>query len=207
MAHLHANELLRIAHVGRGEHELSREAEDGDVAAGAERDGADRGDEQHWLAEQSAERVAEIAREVLDDGDAARVACVLRHLLDAAERAQRRQARCLGRHAVGDVLLDLLLDVRAELAIELVIEALRGERATGYEGGSRRASAATSSWALGVAEGEPDRGRQALPLRDLVLELRASGARQRVELRVASGLVLAHSARISPWFSSRWSAG
>jgi hypothetical protein len=44
--------------------------------------------------------------------------------------------------------------------------------------------------ALGVAERELDRGRESLPLRELLFELRAAGARERVELRVASRFVL-----------------
>ena len=74
VAHSHVDERRRIANGWRREHELTRQAEDRNVAAGAERDRERRGDEQHRLAEECAERVAQIAREILDDGDAARVA-------------------------------------------------------------------------------------------------------------------------------------
>ena len=123
VTHLHANELVGLPGVGRREEEFPGEAEHGDVAAGAERDRARGGEQQHRLAQQSAERVVQVAREVLDERDASGVARLLLHLLDAAERAQRGQARGVGRHSVGDVLLDLELDVRPELAIELIVDA------------------------------------------------------------------------------------
>jgi hypothetical protein len=101
----------------------SRQTQDRDVAAGAERDRERRGDEQHWLAEERAKGVAEITREILDDCDAARVARLFAHTLDSAECAERHAPAFGGRHASRDILFDLMLDMRAQFTIELGVDA------------------------------------------------------------------------------------
>src|SRR4030095_7013150 len=49
-----------------------------------------------------------------------------------------------------------------------------------------RPTVAASGASSGVAQGEADRGREAIPLRDLGLELRPPGFGERIELRLAT---------------------
>jgi hypothetical protein len=119
-----------VRQVGSREDQRSGEAIDGKVARRAEGDAHRCGDEQHWLVYERAERMAQVAREIFDHADTARVAGFLADAFHAAERADGHSARFGGRHAASDVLLDLLFEVQMQLPLELRIHAVVPEQGT-----------------------------------------------------------------------------
>jgi hypothetical protein len=127
VTHAHVHERCRVASVGRSEDELARQTEHRDVAGRAKRDGHGGGKQQHWLSQQRSERVAQVAHEILDDGNAARIACIFAHVLDSTERAQCGATSLAGRHAARTILLDLKFEVRSQLAIELMVQPIAAQ--------------------------------------------------------------------------------
>src|SRR6185312_16002641 len=96
----------------------------------AECERGDDGEREGGAAPEGSNRIAQIARDGLDERRAARIAARLFHLFDAAEFEPRAAQRRLVRHAVPFVVLRLSLDVEAELRVELMLEGVaRKERA------------------------------------------------------------------------------
>ena len=105
----------------RREQQLAGEAEDRGVGGNRDADGQRRGRQQQRLANQRAQRVAQILEEVLDERDAAGVPALLLDEARRTEGAERGRAR-LGRgHACRDVLVDLLLEVERDLLLQRLL--------------------------------------------------------------------------------------
>ena len=70
----------------------------------------------------------DVALQIVDPAERARIALMFLGLLDAAERAAGGQPRVSGRHALGDELLLEQRQVRIHLAREIVLGAAMTER-------------------------------------------------------------------------------
>src|SRR6185503_6036843 len=105
------------------EQRLASHAEDRRVRADAERETHDRRRREGGAAANSARRVAEIGREILDPLEAPRGARVLLHPRGRAELAPRLEERRLPRHSAGLELIGARLEVETELRVEILVEA------------------------------------------------------------------------------------
>ena len=100
---------------------------DGDESE-AEGDRRDDGESGERRAAERAERVDDVARQVVDDRGAARVAALVGGKRHRAETRERPRASVDGAQAGGDVLLRLALDMERELLVELAFDAARSHQ-------------------------------------------------------------------------------
>ena len=85
-------------------------------------------------AAERAERVEDVARQVIDEAGAAGVATLVGGKRHRAEARQRPGASVRGAQAVGDVLLRLAFDMERELLVELAFDPARShQRANAQE--------------------------------------------------------------------------
>ena len=97
-------------------------AEDGRIGADPERERDNGGQGEGWSLDERAARVAKILPQLVKEPEAERVAALLLHVSDAAERTERRRASSSGAHPGGDVLSDLLFQVELQFGIELPLD-------------------------------------------------------------------------------------
>ena len=93
------------------------------VRAEPEDEGQDCGNGEAGVAPEAANGKADVLHEVLDEGDASRVARFILPPFDAAEGPERCGSRARWRHAVGDVGGRLSLDVIEDLVVEILLHA------------------------------------------------------------------------------------
>ena len=112
----------------------------------AERDRRDDGEGGERRAAERAERVRDVACQVVDETGAARVAALVGGQRHRAEACERPGASVDGAQTGGDVLLRLALDVERELIVELALDALRSRPARESAGTGRGGSCAHASF-------------------------------------------------------------
>ena len=98
------------------------DAEDRGVGADAERHRQDDDEREAWRLEERACPVAHVLHERLGGAHEPRVADVIFHTADVAERGDRRAARLIARHAGADVLVGLHVEVEAHFGVERALE-------------------------------------------------------------------------------------
>ena len=76
---------------------------------------------------EAAGRETKVLNGVFDQGHTSDLPARLLRLLDAAEGAQRRLARLVGRHAAGDIRRHPPVDVVTDLVVELLFDASAAE--------------------------------------------------------------------------------
>ena len=129
-------------------------------------------------AAERAERVPDVASQVVDDTGAASVATLVGGQRHRAEARERPGASIDGAQTGGDVLLRLALDVERELLVELAFDAARSHQRANPQEQVAEVHAAHASF-ITRADG---RGH-ALPLAGFHRQLPASGWREPVVLR------------------------
>ena len=75
-----------------------------------------------------AQPVSQVLPEVFDKPRTARIATRFLDLLYAPERAQRREARFLGAHPRGDIVLDQPLEMEAQFFVHLAVQTRGAEK-------------------------------------------------------------------------------
>ncbi len=100
------------------------DAENDDVCADAQGKNEHGDDGEAAVAAQAAKSVAEVLKQNVEPGQAARLAVVFASLLDAAEADEGLAAGFFGRHAALDVFFDGEFEMRGHLGVELTVERL-----------------------------------------------------------------------------------
>ena len=144
----------------------------------AERHRRDDGEGGERRAAERAERVEDVACQVIDEAGAASVATLVGGKRHRAEARARPRASVGGAQTGGDVLLRLALDVERELLVELAFDAAR-RRPARESAGTDRGGSCASRQLHHAADG---RGH-ALPLAGFDRQLPAPGWREPVVLR------------------------
>ena len=150
---LHGKQLAGTPHgIGTKKEDVVDREYHGDEPE-AERDRRDDGEGGERRAAERAERVRDVACQVVDETGAARVAALVGGKRHRAEARERPGASVDGAQTGGDVLLRLALDVERELLVELAFDAVREPPAresagTGRGGSCRHASFITRPMAV-----------------------------------------------------------
>ena len=120
---LHGKQLARAPHrIDAKKEDVVDREDDGDEPE-AECDRRDDGEGGEGRAAERAERVEDVARQVIDESGAASVATLVGGKRHRAEARERPGASVGGAQTGGDVLLRLALDVERELLVELAFDA------------------------------------------------------------------------------------
>ena len=121
---LHGKQLARTSHRIDAEKKEGVEREDDGDESEAECDRGDDGESGQGCTTERAKRVDDVARQVIDDSRAARVAALVGGKEDRAETRDRPGASLDGTETSGDVLLGLARNVERELLVELAFDAV-----------------------------------------------------------------------------------
>ena len=123
--HRHRKQLAGVLHGIDAKHEDAVDREHRRDESKAECHGRDDGEGGERRATERAERVEDVAYQVIDEADAASVAALIGGKRHRAEARQRPRAGIGGAQPRGDVLVRLALDVKRKLVVELAFDAAR----------------------------------------------------------------------------------